>query len=134
MKGIYCIDDDPLVTDILRYQLSTHLNKDKFIVECVNDPILVIDVIRESARNGIEPIICVIDFQMPSLRGDELARKVKNEYPEVKIIMLSGNSNAILVSDLEEDGMLDFYLSKPWSKDHLLSRVNDCLPLNLKFV
>jgi two-component system response regulator YesN len=133
MKGIYCIDDDQLITEILKYQLAVHLDSEKFSVECLNDPLSVIDTIKEAATKGVEPVICIIDFQMPFLRGDELTRLLKDEYPEVKIIMLSGNSNAILVSDLEEEGMLDFYLSKPWSKDQLLSRINDCLPLNLKF-
>jgi len=63
----------------------------------------------------------------------EVVRIVKERFPDVKIIMLSGNSNAILVSDLEEDGLLDFYLTKPWDNDDLLDKLNQCLPLNLKF-
>ncbi|MEY3432782.1 MAG: hypothetical protein RL131_718, partial [Bacteroidota bacterium] len=82
---------------------------------------------------GIEPFVCIVDFQMPVIRGDELCRMLKKEFPKIKIIMLSGNSNALLVSDLEEDGLLEVYMEKPWIQEDLLRNVNSCLPLNLKF-
>jgi CheY-like chemotaxis protein len=132
MKGIYCLDDDQLITVILRFQLSKALTGSSFVLEVENDPHAFLDLISTNASNGIEPMVCIIDFQMPVMRGDEVVRIVKQRFPDVKIIMLSGNSNAILVSDLEEDGLLDFYLNKPWDNDELLDKVNQCLPLNLK--
>lgn len=133
MKGIYCLDDDQLITVILRFQLTSALKGNSFVLEVENDPHIFLELMNTNAMNGIEPIVCIVDFQMPLMRGDEVVRIVKERFPNVKIIMLSGNSNAILVSDLEEDGMLDFYLTKPWDNDDLLDKVNQCLPLNLKF-
>ena len=67
------------------------------------------------------------------MRGDEFVRKMKRAYPHTKIIILSGNSNVLLVSELEEESLMDYYISKPWSRDEFLTILNSCLPLNLKF-
>jgi len=132
MKGIYCIDDDPLITITLSYQLVSALPKETFIVEIENIPENLLPRMIEDAKYGVDPLICVVDFQMPGLLGNELTRLIKARFPETKIIMLSGNSNAMLVSDIEEEGLLEYYISKPWDKDDLLEKINKCLPLNLK--
>jgi DNA-binding NarL/FixJ family response regulator len=134
MKGVYCIDDDQLITVILKYQLSEALTDTNLILEVENDPDILMELMILNAADGIEPIVCIVDFQMPIMRGDEVIRMIKEKFPDVKVIMLSGNSNAILVSDLEEDGLLDYYLTKPWNKEDLLEKINLCLPLNLKFL
>lgn len=132
MKGIYCIDDDKFITSILKFQLVQSLSQEIFNVEILNDPRVIFETLNLHSKHGIDPIIMIVDFQMPHLRGDELIREVKSKYPEIKVIMLSGNSNAILVSDLEEEGLLDFYLMKPWDISELIDKLNRCLPLNLK--
>lgn len=132
MKAIYCIDDDELITSIIKFQLDQILPKQVFHVEIINDPRVVFDTLRQHSEYNINPLVMVVDFQMPHLRGDELIRLVKAKYPEIKVIMLSGNSNAMLVSDLEEEGLLDFYLLKPWDVKDLIDKINSCLPLNLK--
>jgi CheY-like chemotaxis protein len=134
MKGVYCIDDDQLITVILKYQLSEALSDTNLILEVENDPDILMELMILNAADGIEPVVCIVDFQMPIMRGDEVIRMIKEKFPDVKVIMLSGNSNAILVSDLEEDGLLDYYLTKPWNKEDLLEKINLCLPLNLKFL
>jgi CheY-like chemotaxis protein len=134
MKGVYCIDDDQLITVILKYQLSEALSDTNLILEVENDPDILMELMILNAADGIEPVVCIVDFQMPVMRGDEVIRMIKEKFPDVKVIMLSGNSNAILVSDLEEDGLLDYYLTKPWNKEDLLEKINLCLPLNLKFL
>jgi CheY-like chemotaxis protein len=130
--GIYCVDDDPMITEILLFQLSKALGNE-FSIETENNPENVLNLMRSNLEYGIEPFVCIVDFQMPVIRGDELCRMLKKEFPKIKIIMLSGNSNALLVSDLEEDGLLEVYMEKPWIQEDLLRNVNSCLPLNLKF-
>ena len=134
MRGVYCIDDDQLITIILKYQLSEAFRGTNLILEVEDDPDILIELMISNATNGIEPVVCIVDFQMPKMRGDEVIRMIKKNFPDIKVIMLSGNSNAIIVSDLEEDGLLDYYLTKPWEKDELLEKINLCLPLNLKFL
>ena len=134
VKAIYCVDDDEVINKVLLFQISKFIENEGIIVETCNRPKECIEMMKENHRLGIEPVICVVDFQMPEMRGDEFARNVKSLFPNTKIIMLSENSNALLVSELEEEGCLDFYLTKPWEKDDLKDKLNLSLPLNLKFM
>lgn len=134
VKAIYCVDDDEVINKVLLFQISKFIENEGIVVETCNRPKECIAMMKENQMLGIEPVICVVDFQMPEMRGDEFSRNVKSLFPNVKIIMLSGNSNALLVSELEEEGCLDFYLTKPWDKDDLKDKLNLSLPLNLKFM
>ena len=131
--GIYCVDDEVWITKALLFLLNSKLRSTEYRVEAFNDPIEAAEVIDENAAHGIQPSVFIVDFHMPGLRGDEFVRKMKRNYPQSKIIMLSGNSNVLLVSELEEEGLMDYYISKPWSRDEFLTTLNNCLPLNLKF-
>ena len=131
--GIYCVDDEVWITKALLFLLNSKLRSTEYHVEAYNDPVEAAEVVEENATHGIQPSVFIVDFQMPAMRGDEFVRKMKRNYPQSKIIMLSGNSNVLLVSELEEEGLMDYYISKPWSRDEFLATLNNCLPLNLKF-
>lgn len=130
--GIYCVDDDKLITLAVSHQLKSAFSPPGFHIEAFNNPIDALEQIEVNTFRGIHPRILVIDFEMPEMKGDELIRKLKQKFPEAKAIMLSGNSDAIRVSDLADEGLLDFYLSKPWSREEIIRICNSCLPLNRK--
>ncbi|MDA9563270.1 response regulator [Flavobacteriales bacterium] len=132
-RGVYCIDDDRTLNIVLKHHMQEVLDDNDFLLEVFDDPKDALIEIEENHKEGIVPLVCIVDFQMPEMRGDEFIRKIKKMYPFVKCIMLSGNSLATVVSDLEEDNLLEFYLSKPWVKADLHNKFNKCLPLNLKF-
>jgi FixJ family two-component response regulator len=131
--GIYCVDDEVWITKALLFLLNSKLRGREYHVEAFNEPLEAAEIIDDNAEHGIDPLVFIVDFQMPGMRGDEFVRKMKRTYPQSKIIMLSGNSNVLLVSELEEEGLMDYYISKPWSRDEFLATLNNCLPLNLKF-
>ncbi|CAI8343988.1 MAG: Uncharacterised protein [Flavobacteriia bacterium] len=133
IAGIYCVDDEAWITKALLFLLNSKLRGPEYHVEAYNDPFEAEEGILDNAEHGIQPLIFIVDFQMPGMRGDEFVRKMKRAYPQTKIIILSGNSNVLLVSELEEESLMDYYISKPWSRDEFLTTLNSCLPLNLKF-
>ena len=126
--GIYVIDDDEFINVATQFQISQYLNSDEISIESFINPLEAIEEIKYNAAQGLKPILCIVDFQMPEITGDKLVRQIKGLFPETKFIMLSGNSSASLVSDLVDENLLDFYLGKPWDKDELLDKVNKCLP------
>ena len=130
--GVYCVDDDQLITLAVSHQIKSAFSSPGYHIEAFNCPLQALERIEANTFQGINPLIFVIDFEMPEMKGDELIRKLKRRYPEAKTIMLSGNSDAIRVSDLAEEGLLDFYLSKPWTREEIIRVSNACLPLNRK--
>lgn len=121
-----------MIVKVLSYQLEKFFDPKSFVVEGHSCPLKALESIRNNYSNGFPPIICIVDFQMPPMNGDEFIKIVRSEFPMSKSLMLSGESNAFAVSDLVEENLLDFYLSKPWDERELFSKVKSCLPLNLQ--
>jgi CheY-like chemotaxis protein len=44
----------------------------------------------------------ILDYALPDMKGDELADKIKLEYPEMKVILLTGFLQAIDMKKLEK--------------------------------
>jgi DNA-binding NarL/FixJ family response regulator len=86
-------------------------------------------VVIGEATNGQElldlmqvdlPDVVVIDGRMPSMAGIEVAQRIKNDWPKVKIIMLS--MHAGYKKRALEVGV-DFFIVKGTSADRLLEAV-----------
>ncbi|AZF39214.1 Response regulator [Pseudomonas sp. R4-39-08] len=75
-------------------------------------------------EQGDDPVdLIVSDIQMPGLlNGYDLSRVVAHRWPEVQVVLTSGNTT--IASQL--GGSVRF-LPKPWSTDHLLECVQKAL-------
>ncbi|WP_028239829.1 ATPase, T2SS/T4P/T4SS family [Stutzerimonas azotifigens] len=80
------------------------------------------------ARNGFEalriletkPINLIIsDFMMPGMNGSELLAKVREGWPEIIRIMLTGHANTEAVMGSVKDGAVYRFILKPWNDDDL---------------
>jgi len=69
-----------------------------------------------------EPDVLILDIMMPGLSGIEIARIVKDEYPEIKIIILSANTDNDSVFDSLKAGAHG-YLPKNAKREELLEAV-----------
>jgi len=49
---------------------------------------------------------------------------VKEKYPEIKCLMLSGQANELVTQQLEEEEVLDGFISKPWNEEELREKVD----------
>jgi two-component SAPR family response regulator len=105
------VDDDALVARTMGRLLSRHLE----VVDAVCD--------AETAmrRLEIDPIDVVItDFDLGAGKtGMDLAEDVRKQFPQVRIIMVSGSYGA----PREESGVIDAFFAKPVQVADLLERV-----------
>jgi len=80
----------------------------------------------EIAGSLAEPIhVLVTDVVMPQMRGPELAKRLKNLRPDLKVVFMSGYLE-------QNEGGEDFtgsaaFLQKPFSKDVLVRQVGAAL-------
>ncbi len=78
-----------------------------------------------SSRN-IDVTLLVTDVVMPHMSGKDLARKLEEISPRLKVLFISGyTANAIVHHDILESG-LDF-MQKPFSSREFLAKVRDIL-------
>jgi DNA-binding NarL/FixJ family response regulator len=66
------------------------------------------------------PDVVVIDGRMPCMAGIEVAQRIKNDWPEVKIIMLSMHSG---YRKKAIEAGVDYFIVKGTSADRLLDAV-----------
>lgn len=74
------------------------------------------------------PDILITDINMPFLNGVELVKRVKEQYPEIVILVLSGYDDFAYVKDTLVAGAIN-YLLKPVSKIDLIGAVSKALEL-----
>lgn len=77
----------------------------------------------EIARNN--PVdVAVIDVKMPGMGGDELMRILKDEYPEVGIIMVTGHGSFNFAEE-EAEGKIHACLAKPCDLSTLIEIIKE---------
>ena len=69
----------------------------------------------EKAVESLEeeiPDVMVLDLKMPGMNGIEVLKKVKEAYPQVKVVMLTGHGSEKDEEEARKLGAFD-YLQKP---------------------
>jgi CheY-like chemotaxis protein len=125
--AVVCVDDDPMITTLLSFQLRKIIDTKTTFVETYSNPKEVEEHIEELIQFGVNLLFIIVDYQMPQMNGAQLIRKIKEKYPWIKCIMLSGQANDLVVSELKEDQLLEKYISKPWNEADLFSVVKPLL-------
>ena len=70
--------------------------------------------------------LLLTDIVMPEMNGREVARRVRELRPKVKVLYMSGYTGDVLLQhgELEDDASM---IAKPFSRDALASKVREAL-------
>tara|TARA_B110000483_G_scaffold215464_1_gene266157 strand:+ start:116 stop:523 length:408 start_codon:yes stop_codon:yes gene_type:complete len=117
--AVVCVDDDPYILQMLGFQLSKIMDQSYTLIEYFTDPNQAIENIDVLIAENIEVIFVMVDYQMPKMTGAELVRVLKEKYPELKCVMLSGQANRSSVDSLKSENLLEEFIEKPWNEDEL---------------
>ncbi len=86
----------------------------------------------ENGRKALEicnnPDIAILDIKMPGISGLEVARKIKNDYPSCKIIMLTGFTYFTYAKECISIGVVEF-LVKPFLEEDIIKTVQQTIQL-----
>lgn len=110
------VDDEPTI----RKGLSSFIKWDS--LDCVVDTtasngLEAMDIIR-----GNKPDIVITDIKMPQVDGIELSKFIHENYPEIKVILLTGYADFQYAQSAIRYNVCDFIL-KPTSRDKLTAAV-----------
>ncbi len=108
-KPILLVDDDPLFLETLEAALTQR----GFSIVTENGPAGVLDRIR---AEGIE--IVVSDMSMPGMNGLELLSRIREQYPEALMILMTAFGTEKIAVTAMKQGAFD-YLAKPFEMDEL---------------
>ena len=69
------------------------------------------------------PDIVIMDNQLPDGLGIEYIKEIKNNYPLIKIIMITGNTNITDKETALQNGA-DVFLAKPFTKEQIQAAID----------
>ena len=118
-NAVICIDDDPMILQVLGFQMEKFLNHSDTIIELYTEPAKALRDIKDFVFEDIEILFVIVDYQMPHISGAKFIRALKETHPAIPCIMLSGQANSSQIEALERDGFLEAFLQKPWEESEL---------------
>ncbi len=107
--SVLLLDDEPIVGKRLR----PVLNKLGCEVEVFDDPKLAMQRLQEKEFN-----IVVTDIRMDDIDGMQVLEYVRQQWPDTRVIMITGYAMMSLAREAMEKGAFDF-LAKPFTPDDL---------------
>ena len=116
VRTVLIVDDEP---NILR-ALSRTLRREGYRVLQADSGPQAFDVL---ASEDVQVIIS--DQRMPEMSGTEFLSQVKEIYPQVVRIILSGYTELSAVTDAINRGAIYRFLTKPWEDDQLRTNVRE---------
>lgn len=117
MQRILVIDDDTDICLLLRRFLS----KNGYEV-----------AIAQSGQTGLSlleefsPDLVMTDFRLGDLDGGQILRKIKERFPEVPVLIITGYSDIKIAIDVMKQGAFD-YITKPLFPDEILLTIKKAL-------
>ncbi|MDR2102042.1 MAG: sigma-54 dependent transcriptional regulator [Treponema sp.] len=117
--SILIIDDEPGI----RKTLASILEDEGYKVFTAEDAILGLDIL------GREQISLVfLDVLLPKLGGMEALERIRRDFPEVEVVVISGHANVDMAVRAVKLGAFDF-LEKPLSLDKVLTVCRNALAI-----
>jgi DNA-binding NarL/FixJ family response regulator len=110
MINLALADDETLFLETLSFMLDRH-SEFNVLFSATNGQELV-DQLRDCA---IMPDVILTDLKMPILNGVEATKKIRTEFPEIKIIALSSYDTDVFISNMLGVGATSYLVknSKP---------------------
>lgn len=115
IKNLVLVDDHPMFRKALRLMID--LEEDLKVIGEANDGLEAIEQVRE-----LKPDIVVMDINMPNLNGIDATRKILEESPKTKILVLSIHSSQQYVESMLEAGATG-YLLKESAPEELIKAI-----------
>ncbi len=114
MVRIFLVDDDPFFGEMLKYHLQLNPDYEVFLYSSCKE------CLSELYRN---PDIICIDFGLPDIQGDDLFKQIKTLYPDLPIIVISGQENISVAIDFLKQGAKDYIVKNEHTKELLWSSI-----------
>jgi two-component system NtrC family sensor kinase len=113
-------DDNQEIREFLE-EILTSLGT--YRVHLVGDGLSALSLVQE-----LKPQLVITDQQMPNLKGMELIRRMQKDFPQIPVVLMTGEGSEALAVEAFRGGAAD-YLVKPFDPDQLLEIVDRCLSM-----
>jgi signal transduction histidine kinase/CheY-like chemotaxis protein len=113
------VDDEENMTRLGETMLE-HMG---YTVTTHNDPQ---EALRDFTSNPSRFSVIITDYTMPGMTGNELLAAARDLRPDIPTVLGTGYSEE-KVTDQVDQGLIDFFLEKPYSMDELTKAVQEAI-------
>ncbi|MDC7126949.1 MAG: response regulator, partial [Spirochaetales bacterium] len=120
MANILIIDDEPGIRTVLR----DIYEDEAYTVFDAGDGLQGLELLKTTDIQ-----LVVLDVWLPNIGGIDVLKKIKESWPDVEVIIISGHANIDLAVKAVKYGAFDF-LEKPLSLDKILTLTRNAIAMN----
>jgi len=117
--SILVVDDEQRALESIQRILG-----DRFDVHIANNIKDAKDILQ---REWIQVLLC--DQRMPDMSGVEFTQQIRDEYPNIIRMIISGYTDSEDIIDAVNKGGIYQYISKPWHPDELITKLTNAIEL-----
>jgi len=122
LKKVLIVDDDPAILGFLSKSLS--VNNERYGVLTAEDGNVALEILSRE-----EIFLVVSDIKMPGISGLHLLQKIRVDYPQVQVILMTSFPSEEIQSQVKNSGCLHF-IEKPFSTNYLIELIRE--QINIK--
>ena len=116
-KRLMVIDDEPAIREGIRRIFEA----ENFVVEALGSGQAALMRLNQESFD-----LVITDLKMPGMSGLELLRGIKDSYPDLPVIFITGFSSVGSAVEIMKMGAVD-YIAKPFDPEDLVKVVNNAL-------
>jgi DNA-binding NtrC family response regulator len=117
LARLLLVDDDPLIVN----SLSEFLRLEGYVVDSANNGAHAVEMLAATRYN-----LVLTDVNMPRTNGLELLRTIKNQYPDVVVLVITGYGTIENAVEAVKMGAFE-YLTKPIIDDEIRVTIEKAL-------
>jgi CheY-like chemotaxis protein len=117
-KNLLLVDDE----SSLRRSLYLGLSQEGYSIEPCENGVNAIKKLHLYKQNNVNLDAIILDIKLPDIDGVKLAKIIKQQYPEAKIIFMTGYSDDIDKEDIKSITVSKI-LEKPFPVDELVRQI-----------
>ena len=118
---ILIVDDDAGSIEAVKSNLAfNHINN----IKGCTDSRKCLDILKNEKVS-----IILLDLNMPFLSGDELLPQIKEQFPEISVLVVTGINDTNMAVECIKKGAYD-YITKPVDNNRLLTSINNAIKNN----
>ncbi len=112
---LFIVEDDPFYGELLKRHLQLNPDNDVFLFKNGKD---CLDNLH------LKPDLISLDYRLPDISGFEVMKKTHQDYPELPVVIVSGQEDVKTALDLLKEGAYDYFVKDNDTKDRLWNLIN----------
>lgn len=118
MIRIIVVDDQSFTRKVIKAILETESNF--LLVGEAEDGIKALELISQTSVD-----VAVIDLNMPEMNGFELTQKICRDFPQIKVIILSGNEDKFSINQAVKSGARGYLLKNSFTENEIINTIDN---------